>query len=107
MRSPLPRPPTRPTSSSRPSRSVSVVTKLSLSGTSPVHQSGASVVATRSTPPSSDMENWFSSVPRTWPEPRYSVTLGEEVSNRWITVSITGGGVFSSQVTSTARCVAT
>ncbi len=62
------------------------------SGSSPVHQGGSSVVAMRRTPSSSDIANWFSTVPRTWPLPAYAVDVGDDVSKRCTTVSTGGGG---------------
>ena len=67
--------------------------EVDCAGTSPVHHGGSSVVATRRTPSSSDIANWFSTVPRTWPLPTYAVEVADEVSKRCTTVSTGGGGV--------------
>jgi len=68
MRSPFPRPVTRPSRTSFPPLSASTVTRLSdAPSSSPDHQSGSSVLATRRRPSCSDIENWPSSHPSTTP----------------------------------------
>ena len=58
MRSPLPSPPAAPTCTSRPSRSLSVRTALSLRA--PLFHGGIDVVAARSVPSCSDSDHWLS-----------------------------------------------
>ena len=67
MRSPLPSPPTWPSRARLPSRRASVVTKLWPSVSRAADQVGASLLATRSTPPRSDIAHWLSRKPGTVP----------------------------------------
>ena len=49
------------------------------------------MLATRSTPLSSESDHWFIRYPDTVPLPRYWVEPGCEISNLWIAVVTLGG----------------
>src|SRR3954451_20345868 len=108
MRWPLPSSPTRPSWPSAEDFASSVVTKLSgVFAGAPFHHDGSLVLATRSTPPSSDSANWLSRKPSTSPEPTYVVLSGSVTSNAWILVVVGGGATSSSTCGASQRRVET